>query len=160
VTVPAVRQATVTESVLRAHRTVDPFSFGPSVVSGGGGDDTGAAAGADDFGGGELGVATSDGDSGVPHSSEMKGSDGGGGPSSDDWAEAMLTDPRHISAVAISTPRQTRVNRSVRPRLMSHLFASGGVIGGTEQPTMHPICEPRHLSWYPTASGLIIVTSP
>jgi hypothetical protein len=63
----------------------------------------------------------------------MNGSIGGAGP----WADAMLTDATHISAVAISAPRETRAKQFVRPRLMSQLFSyPGAVVSGIEFPRL------------------------
>ena len=124
VTDPERPQDTATESVLRVlpdHRTFDPFTCGTFVVDGGdtvtGGAGGGSMTDAVDSGGGDAGTdgvddggAISAGGAGAPKSGGMNGSDGGEGA----WAEALLTERAHVSAVAISAPRATRVKRFVR----------------------------------------------
>jgi hypothetical protein len=127
VTVPEAPQETGTESVLRDHRTFDPITFGAVLVDGGD-TGTGCAGGATGSDGVDDGGAAAAGAPGAS-SAGMNGNDGGGGPSDDPWADAMLTDAAHISAAAISAPRETRVRRSIiRPRLMSHLFSHPGAV--------------------------------
>lgn len=135
VTVPETPQDTVTESVLRDHPTVDPLSLGVWVVDRGRDGGAGGVAGSSGAGGViDVGGGASASAGGGPSKSSCGTNGKPIGGSDDAWADAMLTDATHISAVAIRAPRETRVKRFVKPRLMSHPSHPGAVIGEIEFP--------------------------